>query len=344
MKRASIPFLLLWGTSALLLLVTPADAGDTLARVKARANVRCGVSDGILGFSLKGADGRWAGMDAEFCHALAAAVLGDPEKVNFVSLAASARFPSLIAGEIDVLVRNTTWTLEREATLEIMFTNTLFYDGQGFLVSAKSGVHELAQLNGAPICAVKGSTHEGNLAEYFLARGWTQQTMIVESQAKAAEALFSGHCQAFTSERPQLTAMRMKAPGGPEEYVMLPDQISKEPMGPVVRRGDDEWFTIVRWVLFVLIRAEEAGITRANVHSRLKAQSDIAAQRWREVDTTISKAMTVPPGWATRAVSSVGNYGEIFERNVGAQSPLKLERGLNRLWTQGGLMYAPPFH
>jgi general L-amino acid transport system substrate-binding protein len=332
--------------SALMLLQhdAPADAGDTLTRVKARATVRCGVSDGILGFSLKGTDGLWSGMDSDFCRALAAAVLGDPEKVEYVSLAAAARFPSLKAGEVDVLVRNTTWTLERESTLELMFAGILYYDGQSFLVPAKSGVKDLPQLNGSSICSVKGTTHEGNLADYFKGRGWSYQPVVVESQAGAAEALFSGRCQAFTSERPQLSTMRLKAPGGPEEYLILPDQISKEPMGPVVRRGDDEWFTIVRWLLFTLIRAEETGITRANLRSRLGNASDYASQRWRELDGTISKGLAIPPGWATRALECVGNYGEMFERNLGSQSTLKLDRGLNRLWTQGGLMYSPPFH
>ncbi|MGA2403667.1 MAG: amino acid ABC transporter substrate-binding protein, partial [Syntrophobacteraceae bacterium] len=296
------------------------------------------------GFSVKEPDGRWSGMDADFCHALAAAVPGDAGKVEFISLAASARFPSLKTGEIDVLVRNTTWTLEREATLEVMFPGVLYYDAQSFLVPAKNDVHDLSQLNGANICVVKGTTHEMNLADHFRARNWSYQPIVVESQEKAAEALFSGQCKALTSELPQLTAMRLKAPGGPEEYLILPDQISKEPMGPVVRRGDDEWFTVVRWVLFTLIRAEETGITQSNVRSRLEAKVDPLVQRWLELDGIISRALTVPPGWATRAVESVGNYGEMFERNFGSQSGLKLERGLNRLWTHGGLMYSPPFH
>jgi len=342
--RGSLVFLIFFSTLAVLQFHSPAEAGDTLTRIKARGSLRCGVSDGILGFSFREPDGRWSGMDADFCRALAAAVLGDPGKVNFVPLAASARFPSLKAAEVDVLVRNTAWTLEREATLEVMFAGILYYDGQSFLAPAKNDVHELSRLNGATLCVVKGTTHEGNLADYFRARNWSYQPLIVDSQAKAAEALFSGQCQAFTSDHPQLTAMRLKAPGGPEEYLILPDQISKEPMGPVVRRGDDEWFTIVRWVLFALIRAEESGVTPSNVRSRLEAKTDPVVQRWLELDGIISKALAIPPGWAVRALESVGNYGEMFERNLGSQSVLKLERGLNRLWTEGGLMYSPPFH
>jgi general L-amino acid transport system substrate-binding protein len=339
--------------AAVFLLVTalgaslfpfPATAGDTLTRIKSRGKLRCGVSDGILGLSLKEADGRWTGIDADFCRALAAAVLGDPAKVELVSLAASARFPSLKAAEIDVLVRNTTWTLEREATLEVMFAGVLYYDGQSFLVPAKDNINDLSQFNGSTICVVKGTTHEGNLADYFSERGWSYQPMIVETQAQAAEALFSDKCQAFTSERPQLTAMRLKAQAGPEAYAMLPEQISKEPMGPVVRRGDDEWFTIVRWVLFALIRAEEIGLTQSNIRSRLEAKTGPTVLHWLNLDGIISKALAIPPGWATRVVETVGNYGEMFERNLGSHSVLKLERGLNRLWTQGGLMCAPPFH
>jgi general L-amino acid transport system substrate-binding protein len=224
-----------------------------------------------------------------------------------------------------------------------MFAGVLCYDGQSFLVPAKRNVQDISQLNGSTICFVTDTTHASNLKEHFLIRGWNYQPMAVESQAKAGEALFSGQCLAFTSERPQLRALQMKAPGGPDEYVILSEQISKEPMGPVVRRGDDEWFTIVRWVLFVLVRAEEIGINQSNVRSRLDAGSDIAAQRWLDLDGLISKSLAIPSGWGMRAVESAGNYGEMFERNLGAQSSLKLERGLNKLWTDGGLMFSPPF-
>ncbi len=331
------------GLLTLFATAPPSHAGDTLTRIKARSEIRCGVSDGILGFSFKEPDGRWSGMDADFCRALAAAVLGDSGKVTFVSLASPARFASLKAGEIDVLARNTTWTLEREATLEVLFAGILFYEGQRFLVPARSGMRELSQLNGATICVVKGTTHEKHLEAYFRARDWGYRPLVVESQAMAAEALFSDQCQAFTSELPQLTSLRLMAPGGLEEYVLLPDQISKEPLGPVVRRGDDEWFTIVRWVLFTLLRGEEVGITRSNVRLRLEDTTNADVERWIHADRTISKALGLPPGWATRVVETTGNYGEMFERNLGSQSVLKLKRGLNRLAADGGLMYSPPF-
>jgi general L-amino acid transport system substrate-binding protein len=347
LKKSSTRVFLSFGLLAVILFQASANASDTLNRILARGDVRCGVSDGILGFSIMEPNGRWAGMDVDFCRALAAAVVGDPEKVSFVPLASAARFPSLKAGEIDVLARNTTWTLEREAGLEVVFAGILYYGGQSFLVPAKSDVREISQLNGATICAVKGSTHEKNLSDYFRFQKWNYQPLIVESQAKAAEALFDGRCQAFTSERPQLSAVQLKAPGGPEQYLILPEQpkdsLAKDPMGPVVRSLDDKWFTVVRWVLFSLIRAEETGITQNNVKSRLTAGEDPGAQQWREVDGIASRSLGLQPGWSARAVEASGNYGEMFERNLGSQSALKLERGLNRLYTHGGLMYAPPF-
>ena len=334
------------GVLVLCSLTVPAavaKAGDTLTRIKARGKLRCGVSDGIQGFSVKNTEGQWSGMDVDFCRALAAAVLGDSTKVDYIPLTASSRFPALKAGELDVLVRNTTWTLEREAVLGILFAGVLYHDGQGFMVPASSGVKELHQLNGATICVVKGSTHEVHLAATFSQRSMTYQPLLVESQAQAAEALFSGKCQAFTSERPQLTAIQMRAPGGSKDYRILPEQISKEPTGPAVRRGDEEWFTMVRWVLFTLIRAEESDYTQGNVRARLEQPHDFRSQAWKDLDGLIAKSLGIMPGWAIRIVESVGNYGQIFERNLGGQSALKLERGLNRLWTEGGLMYAPPF-
>jgi general L-amino acid transport system substrate-binding protein len=319
------------------------EGGDTISRIRGRGDVRCGVSDGVPGFSVKSTDGRWSGMDVDFCRALTAAVLGDPEKANYVSLTAAARFPSLKAGEIDVLVRNTTWTMERETILSVMFAGVLYYDGQSFLVPAKDNVDNISQLNGATICAIKGSTHEKRLAEHFQLENWKYQSVIVESQAKAAEALFTGRCQAFTSERYQLKAVQMREPGEPGQYIILPGQISKDPIGPVVRNGDDAWFTLVRWVLFSLIRAEETGFTQLNVKSRLADENDLLAKQWKELDEIIARALSLQPGWAIRAVEASGNYGEMFERNLGKNSALKLGRGLNRLYTEGGLMYAPPF-
>ncbi len=328
---------------AVLFLSGPVQAGDTLTRIKARKILKCGVSDGILGLSMKDQNGRWSGMDVDFCRALGAALLGDPEKVNFVPLTAAARFSALKAGEVDVLVRNTTWTLEREAVLEILFTGIFHYGGQGFVVSKSSGVQELSQLNGATICVVKGTTHEGNLTEIFGTKGWDFKPLSLESPAKALEALYEGRCKAYTSERPQLIGAKMGAAGGPDQYIILPEDVSTVPMGPVVRWGDDEWLTIVRWALFTLIRAEEGNFTQANVRSRIENQDDFPARSWKELDGLIAKSLNIDPGWGIRIVESVGNYGEIFERNLGEHSLLKFERGLNKLWKDGGLMYAPPY-
>jgi general L-amino acid transport system substrate-binding protein len=327
---------------ALGLIPASAGAGETLARVKSRKVVRCGVSEGLIGFSFKDAAGQWTGMDIDFCRAVAAAV-GDRAKVEFVPLFASARFPALQADEIDLLVRNTTWTLGREAFLGVQFAGILFYDGQGFMVPRKSKVRRIGDLKGATICVEKGTTSEQNLADYFRAHGWNYKPLVLESVAEIRDAFVSGRCQAYTSDSSQLASVRMEVPEGTKKYIILPDLISKEPLGPVVRRGDEEWFTLVRWVLFALIQAEELGITRENVQALRDASTDPAVQRLLGNTGGFGKALGVDNDWVVRVVGAVGNYGEMFERNLGRGSVLNLERGLNRLWKQGGLMYAPPF-
>jgi len=327
---------------ALGLIPASAGAAETLARVKSRKVVRCGVSEGLIGFSFKDAAGQWTGMDIDFCRAVAAAV-GDRAKVEFVPLFASARFPALQADEIDLLVRNTTWTLGREAFLGVQFAGILFYDGQGFMVPRKSKVRRIGDLKGATICVEKGTTSEQNLADYFRAHGWNYKPLVLESVAEIRDAFVSGRCQAYTSDSSQLASVRMEVPEGTKKYIILPDLISKEPLGPVVRRGDEEWFTLVRWVLFALIQAEELGITRENVQALRDASTDPAVQRLLGNTGGFGKALGVDNDWVVRVVGAVGNYGEMFERNLGRGSVLNLERGLNRLWKQGGLMYAPPF-
>ena len=324
--------------------LTPASvgAGETLARVKSRKVLRCGVSEGLIGFSFKDAAGQWTGMDVDFCRAVAAAV-GDRVRVEFVPLFASARFPALQAGEIDLLVRNTTWTLGREAFLGVQFAGILFYDGQGFMVPRKGKVRRIADLKGATICVEKGTTSEQNLVDYFRAHGWNYKPLVLESVAEIRDALVSGRCQAYTSDASQLASVRMEVPEGTKKYVILPDLISKEPLGPVVRRGDEEWFTLVKWVLFALIQAEEQGITRENVRALRDTSTDPAVQRLLGKTGGFGKALGVDNDWVVRVVGTVGNYGEMFERNLGRESVLNLERGLSRLWKQGGLMYAPPF-
>lgn len=339
---AKILFLLAAALSMAPGLNPSATAGDTLAQVQTRGMLRCGVSEGIIGFSAKDATGRWSGLDADFCRAVAAAALGDFNKVTFVPLRASARFPALRSGTIDILVRNTPWTLSREAELKVQFAGILFYDGQGFLVPSASGVTSVPQLNGKTVCVEKGMIHERILTDHFTAQAMRVTLLPIDSTAGVADALLAGRCQAYTSDTSQLAAARLRAPAG-QSFHMLPERISKLPMGPVVRSGDDGWLSLVRWVLFALVAAEEHGITRDNIRATRESTGNPALRRALGTDREFSDALGVDPEWAMRAVEAGGNYGELFERNLGAQSQLKLERGLNRLWTQGGLMYAPPF-
>jgi len=335
-----ISFLMICHLSLVALSLT-AQAGETLNAVKAHGRLRCGVSEGIAGFSERDASGRWIGFDVDFCRAVAAAGLGDAEKVVFVPLKASERFPALEGGTIDLLLRNTTWTLGREAGLKVQFTGILFYDGQAFMVRKATGVKKVENLTGATVCVEKGTTHVQNLVDYFGARGMQVTPLILDSTAAIASAFFTGRCRAYTSDSSQLAAVRLLAPDGPESFEILPERISKEPLGAVVRQDDDEWFTLVRWVLFALIDAEEAGITRDNIAAVLRETHDPALRR-AFGEGGSGKTLGVSGSWAARAVKAVGNYGEMFERNVGKGGALKLDRGLNRLWTQGGLLYAPP--
>ena len=323
-------------------MVFPAHAGATADGVKARGRLRCGVSEGIVGFSAKDASGRWVGLDADFCRAVAAAVLGDPEKVEFRPLKASERFPALNAGAVDLLARNTTWTMSREVLLNVRFPGVLFYDAQGFMVMASSGVKTAEGLKGTTVCVAKGTTHVEQMADYFNGRGDRIQPLVVDSEIGAADAFFAGKCRAFTSDVSQLAAARLRARGGPRAFVILPERISKEPLAAAVRGGDDDWFMTVRWVLFALIAAEEHGITQANVEATVSAARSATVRRLLGYQRQYARALGVRPDWMVRVIKAAGNYGEMFEHNVGAGSALKLERGLNRLWTQGGLMYAPP--
>jgi general L-amino acid transport system substrate-binding protein len=322
-------------------LPASASAGDILKRVQSAGALRCGVSEGIAGFSIKDGSGRWTGMDADFCRAVAAAALGDGEKVDFVPLFASARFPALKSNQIDLLVRNTTQTLGREVNIGTHFVGILYYDGQSFMVPAGSRVHQVRDLEGASICMVKESSHVVHLADHFKAQGLSYRPVILESVHQARDEFFAGRCQAYTSDASILASVRVGAPGGPEGFRILPDRISKEPFGPVVNRGDEQWAALVKWVLLTLIETEEHGITRENVRNVLENSTDPMAQFI--LSDGYAKALDISPGWVVRVVEAVGNYGEMFERNLGGRSALKIERGLNRLWNQGGLMYSPPF-
>jgi general L-amino acid transport system substrate-binding protein len=323
-------------------VVPPVRAGDVLDGVKSRGVLRCGVSEGIPGFSEKDPAGRWRGLDADFCRAVAAAVLGDAERVEFVPLKSSTRFPALQTRRIDLLVRNTSWTLAREAVLKLQFPAVLFYDGQAFLVPAGAGIAAPPDLQGSTVCVEKGTTHQRNLTSYFAARGLSVTPLVIDSARDVADAFYAGRCRAYTSDAAQLAAARVRAPNGPQSVEILAERISKEPLGPVVWEGDQELATVVRWVLYALILAEENGAGRENIEAFVARGHTPVSRLTSDERGLLARALDIPPGWAVRAVKAVGNYGEMYERNVGSGSPLGIERGLNRLWTQGGLMYAPP--
>lgn len=332
----------LWVAAVLLLLpFAPANAGKTLDQIRQRGQLVCGVSTGVIGFSAVDSQGRWSGLDVDVCRAIAAAVLKDPNKVKYVPVNAEQRFTALQSGEVDLLSRNTTWTLTRDASLGLEFTAITYYDGQGFLVPKKLKLKSAAQLRGAEICVQSGTTTEQNLSDYFKAQGVNIKPVVFENFEASIRAFFSGRCQAYTTDASALAFIRSKEAQKPDDYQILPELISKEPLGPVVRRGDDEWFTIVKWVVFALIDAEEYGVTQGNAQA-MKASANPAVRRLLGSTGDSGKPLGLDRNWAARAVAAVGNYGEIFRRNVGAGSPLKLGRGLNALWTQGGLMYAPP--
>jgi len=324
--------------AACLAMLAPvaAHAGAVIQAIKSRGELRCGVSEGIPGFSARDANGNWSGLDIDFCRALAAALLGDPQRVAFVPLKSSMRFPALEVGKVDLLARNTTWTMEREVVLRLEFPGVLFYDGQGFMVAKKAKVRKLADLSGTTVCVEKGTNHQRNLLDYFSDHKMSVKLLVIDSASGAAQALFAGRCLAYSSDSAQLAAMRLTAPEGAKSMAILPERISKEPLGPVLKRGDDDWYALVRWVLYALIMAEERGVTRANVDNVLPKLV------LYEDKNSPATALGVSPGWGQRAIKAVGNYGEMYERNVGRDSPLGIERGLNRLWDQGGLMYAPP--
>ena len=317
-------------------------AGKTLDAIKARGSLQCGVSTGVAGFSAPDAQGNWSGLDADTCRALAAAVLGDPKKVNFVPLNAQQRFAALQSGEVDLLARNTTWTLTRDASLGFHFTAITYYDGQGFLVPKKLKITSAKQLKNAEVCVQSGTTNEKNLADFARANNIKIKPVVFEAFEASFKAFFAGRCQAYTTDVSGLAGLRNKEAQNPDDYVILPDLISKEPLGPLVRRGDDEWFADVKWVIYALIEAEENGITQANV-DELKANSkDPVVQRILGTSEDTGKLLGLDKDWAYRAIKAAGNYGEIFNRNVGPNSVLKLPRGANNLWNKGGLVYAPP--
>ena len=335
------PIKTLTTTAAILLLSAgAAHAGTTLDAIKKNGFIKCGVSDGLPGFSFADEKGNYSGIDVDVCRAVAAAVFGDATKVKFTPLTAKERFTALQSGEVDVLSRNTTWTSNRDSAQGMNFTGVTYYDGQGFLVNKKLGVTSIKQLDGATVCINAGTTHELNLSDYFRANKKKFTPLTYEKSDESAKSLEAGRCDVLTSDQSQLYAQRLKL-AQPDQYVILPEVISKEPLGPVVRHGDDEWFDIVKWTLFVMVDAEELGINSKNVEE-MKKSTNPDVKRLLGVEGDKGKEFGLANDWMAVVIKQVGNYGEIFERNVGKDSPLKIARGLNALWNQGGLQYAPP--
>jgi general L-amino acid transport system substrate-binding protein len=324
----------------MLALGTHAASADTLAAVKERGELICGANGTLAGFGLPDPQGNWTGFDVDFCRAIAAAIFNDPTKVKFVPLTAKDRFTALQSGEIDVLSRNTTWTLSRDTSLGLDFPAIVFYDGQGFMVRRALKVSSALELNDASVCVQQGTTSELNLADYFRTNHMGLKTVTFATGEEALKAYESGRCDAYTTDSSGLYGERQKLPE-PSAHIVLPEIISKEPLSPAVRQGDNQWTDIVRWTHYVMLDAEELGVNKANVDDKLKSD-DPETRRLLGVEGQYGEALGLTNDWAYRLVKHVGNYGEVFERNVGQGSPLKIVRGLNALWTKGGLQYGPP--
>ncbi len=331
------------GAATLALAATAASA-DTLDDVKAKGYIQCGVNSGLAGFSSPDDKGEWTGLDVDFCRAVAAAVFADGSKVKFTPLSAKDRFTALQSGEIDILSRNTTWTINRDTALGLNFAGVTYFDGQGFMVNGKKlpDVTSTLQLSGASVCVQSGTTTELNLADYFKANNLEYNPVVFEKVEEVNAAYDSGRCDAYTTDQSGLYAIRLSL-ASPADHVVLPEIISKEPLGPAVRQGDDKWFDIVKWTYFALLNAEELGITKANVEEmKASANPEIKRILGVEAETKIGTDLGLDNDWVVNIVKAVGNYGEVFENNVGTGSPLKISRGINAQWTKGGLQYGMP--
>lgn len=331
----------LLSTAAIAAAISTGAAAGTLDDVKAKGFVQCGVSTGVPGFSNADDKGNWSGIDVDACRAVAAAIFNDPEKVKFTPLSAKERFTALQSGEIDILSRNTTWTFTRDVSLGLDFTATNFYDGQGFMVRKELGVTSALDLAGATVCTEQGTTTELNMADFFRKHNMSYVPVVVQKAPEAVAAYESGRCDVYTTDKSGLAAWRTKMKN-PKDNIILPETISKEPLGPVVRHGDNQWKDLVTWVMFAQVNAEEMGINSKNV-AKIKAETkDPSISRLLGVGSDMGKDLGLSADWAYNVIAKVGNYGEEFDRNVGKDSPLDLPRGLNNLWDNGGIMYAPP--
>jgi len=320
--------------------VAVAETTTILEKVKARGHIECGVSQGVPGFSAPDGAGNWTGLDVDFCRALAAAIFNDPMKVRMLALSATDRFTALQSGLIDVLSRNTTWTLQRDTALGFNFAIVTFFDGQGFMVKKSNNIKTLAEVTGASICIASGTTHEQNIADYFRAHHMTFEPVVFGTADEAIKAYDGGRCDVLTADGSALSSSRAKLQA-PDDQVVLPEIISKEPLGPVIRRGDDQWLDIVKWTHFAMLTAEELGITNSNVDEMLRSDRP-EVRRVLGIDNTLGQGFGLTNDWVVRIVRHVGNYGEVFDRNLGPSTQLRIARGLNALWSQGGLQYAPP--
>jgi general L-amino acid transport system substrate-binding protein len=336
MKRVSLVVTLALAAG----LSAQAASAQTLKTVKDRGMLSCGVSQGLPGFSTPDDKGNWTGLDVDICRAIAAAIFNDATKIKFVPLSAKDRFTALQSGEIDVLSRNTTWTLSRDTSLGANFTGVTYYDGQGFLVKKSLKVNSALELNSASVCVQTGTTTEQNLADYFKGNNMKYEVIAFATADETVKAYESGRCDVFTSDVSQLYAERLKV-ATPADHVVLPEVISKEPLGPMVRHGDDQWFDIVKWTLYAMVGAEELGMTQKNIDEMVKSDKP-EVKRAVGTDGNLGEQLGLTKDWMVRIVKAVGNYGESFERNVGSGSKLAIARGLNNLWSKGGIQYAPP--
>lgn len=333
--------LLSLSAAALCVGMVSSASAATLDEVQERGELRCGVNVGLSGFSSPDQDGTWQGLDVETCRGIAAAIFDDPEAVSFTPLTAKERFTALQSGEIDVLSRNTTWTATRDNSLGLNFTATTFYDGQGFMVAKDLGVESPDQFDGASICIQSGTTHELNLADYFPSRGIDIQTVTFDTPDQTAQGFASGRCDILTSDTSQLSALRLQLPE-PDSVEILETLISKEPLGPVVRQGDDQWLDIVQWSIFAMVNAEELGVNSDNVDDMQADPPNPQVARLLGVDGDYGEQLGLENDWAYNLISHVGNYGEVFASTVGEDSPMQISRGVNALWNEGGILYAPP--
>ncbi|MEP0323475.1 amino acid ABC transporter substrate-binding protein [Bauldia litoralis] len=336
MKQLMIPVI----AGAMFSFAAGAASATTLEDVKAKGFLQCGVNTGLIGFAAPDDAGEWTGFDVDFCKAIAAAIFNDATKVKYTPLTAKDRFTALQSGEIDLLSRNTTWTMSRDTALGLAFGVVTYYDGQGFMVRKDAGITSALELSGAAVCVQTGTTTELNLADYFSRNNMELNPVVFEKVEEANAAYDANRCDAYTTDASGLYSTRLTL-AAPDDHIILPEIISKEPLGPVVRQGDEEWFNIMKWVGFALLNAEELGVTQANVDEMMSSENQ-SVQRLLGKDGTFGEDIGLTTAWAADVLKAVGNYGEIFERNIGADSPLQIARGLNALWTKGGIQYAPP--